>query len=197
MYENSQSSISHFLKPLYHSGYLLCMFSFLIGGMPFCSELFIAVLILLSKYSDEGSSLLSTLSNVDTKNIFILNALQSLNPSADPQTLTEKSLTTFLKEYYRRGMSTEAIPTRRLIIFDQLEELFSLYSDRLQDQLKDLDKLQRRWMMTRCYVLYLLYAKNTYLNSIILLALSKEDCGRGFVWSTCAKRQPFWLLKDL
>jgi len=37
------------------------MFSFLIGGMPFCSELFIAVLILLSKYSDEGSSLLRAL----------------------------------------------------------------------------------------------------------------------------------------
>ena len=79
----------------------------------------------------------NTLSNADSKNIFILNALQSLNPSADPQTLTEKSLTTFLKEYYPREMSTESIPTRRLIIFDQLEELFSLYSDRLQDQLKD------------------------------------------------------------
>jgi hypothetical protein len=37
------------------------MFSFLIGGMPFCSELFIAVLILLSKYSAEGSSLLIVL----------------------------------------------------------------------------------------------------------------------------------------
>jgi hypothetical protein len=40
------------------------MFSFLIEGMPFCSELFIAVLILLSKYSAEGYSLLRALHNV-------------------------------------------------------------------------------------------------------------------------------------
>ena len=65
----------------------------------------------------------NTLSNADSKNIFILNALQSLNPTADPQTLTEKSLTTFLKEYYPRGMSNRSIPTRRLIIFDQLRRI--------------------------------------------------------------------------
>jgi hypothetical protein len=76
-----------------------------------------------------GGLLPSYLTYANVKNIFIFNALQSLDPIADPRTLAEKNLT-FLKEYPKGRR------TLQVLVIDQLKELFSLSSNQLQDELE-------------------------------------------------------------
>jgi tetratricopeptide (TPR) repeat protein len=60
--------------------------------------------------------------------LYVFNTLQSLSPGTDPQTLASKSLTEFLAEYVQRnGTLQNQIPY--VIVFDQFEELFNIYTE--------------------------------------------------------------------
>jgi YVTN family beta-propeller protein len=75
----------------------------------------------------------------DVDNIYMFNALQSLKPDINLETLKKHTLHSFLKEYSPKTTSVEenqsAIP--RVIVFDQLEELFNLYPENWHDQQQD------------------------------------------------------------
>ena len=69
----------------------------------------------------------------DIKNLYMFNALQSLKPNADLEELKNDTLSSFLKRYEPKTNNEEAsIP--KLIIFDQLEEIFSLYPENWYEQ---------------------------------------------------------------
>ena len=77
-------------------------------------------------------------SNADTASItnaYLLNGLQSLIPNTDRPLITDKSLSMFLKNTLppKRNDRDELIP--QVIIFDQFEEIFSVYPhDRWREQ---------------------------------------------------------------
>ena len=81
------------------------------------------------KDNDKGSS--------QIKNLYIYNALQSLSPEINPQTLLNSSLFEFLDANFPtpRDKNGEIIP--QVLIFDQLEELFSPYHDNWMQEQKD------------------------------------------------------------
>jgi YVTN family beta-propeller protein len=72
-------------------------------------------------------------------NVYMLNALQSLEPDISLETLKNYTLSSFLKEYSAKTTvvkyNKSAIP--RVIVFDQLEELFNLYPENWNDQQRD------------------------------------------------------------
>ena len=77
--------------------------------------------------------------HVQPTNIYILSVLLSLEPEQDPMTLAKDSLTEGLKRYFSPDEAAEEAnefgenrPT--LLIFDQFEELFTLYPDRVSER---------------------------------------------------------------
>jgi YVTN family beta-propeller protein len=102
------------------------------------------------KFQTFPSARVSSLLSVDripenVDNMYIFNTLQSLKPDADPEILKKQSLSGFLKSYSTQ-IDTEAPPSstinqdsrpnniRRIIVFDQLEELFGLYPENWHQQ---------------------------------------------------------------
>jgi tetratricopeptide (TPR) repeat protein len=69
----------------------------------------------------------------DIANLYVFNALLHLEPEADPQALADKSLVAFLEERPRTDEAGEK-PIPRAIIFDQFEEIFTLYPERWYEQ---------------------------------------------------------------
>ena len=71
---------------------------------------------------DDGSS--------DRVNPYVLNTFQSLAPELqDISLLNSNSLSGFLHDHFPHKINQREKPIPQVIIFDQLEELFSLYSD--------------------------------------------------------------------
>jgi hypothetical protein len=76
--------------------------------------------------------------NVD--NMYMFNILQSLKPDADPEILKKQSLSSFLKRYAEAPLSSflnqdpSSNNTPRIIMFDQLEELFGFYPENWHQQ---------------------------------------------------------------
>jgi len=69
----------------------------------------------------------------DIANLYIFNALLNLEPKADLWALVDKSLVAFLGERPRTiGAGGKRVP--RAIIFDQFEEIFTLYPERWYEQ---------------------------------------------------------------
>ena len=66
-------------------------------------------------------------------NVYTFNALLNLEPETDPRTLIGKSLAAYLSERPRVEGNQDA-PLPRALIFDQFEELFTLYSERGREQ---------------------------------------------------------------
>jgi hypothetical protein len=67
-------------------------------------------------------------------NLYIFNTLMSwAGDKADPKRLAQMSLTSFLKE---REQPTDemGLPSPRIVIFDQFEELFAFYTERWRDR---------------------------------------------------------------
>jgi tripartite motif-containing protein 71 len=71
------------------------------------------------------------------KNLYIYNALQSLSPEIDPQSLINSSLFEFLDDYFPNQKDENREMRPQVLIFDQLEELISLYPDDWMVQQKD------------------------------------------------------------
>jgi hypothetical protein len=71
------------------------------------------------------SSRAATLNEI---NPYIFNIILSLVPD-DSSSLKIKSLSEFLHDYFPHGTNQREKPIPQVIIFDQLEELFNLYSD--------------------------------------------------------------------
>lgn len=69
--------------------------------------------------------------NID--NIYMFNALRSLKPDVDVESLKKQSLSLFLKEHLE-NTNAETNSTPRLIVFDQLEEIFGLYPENWYNQ---------------------------------------------------------------
>ena len=69
----------------------------------------------------------------DIANLYVFSALLNLEPKADPRALADKSLAAFLEER-PRTTKAEGKPAPRAIIFDQFEEIFTLYSERWYEQ---------------------------------------------------------------
>jgi hypothetical protein len=69
----------------------------------------------------------------DIANLYVFNALLNLDREADPQALVDKSLAAFLAER-PRATDAERQPVPQAIIFDQFEELFTLYPERWCEQ---------------------------------------------------------------
>jgi hypothetical protein len=66
-------------------------------------------------------------------NFYIFNTLCSIKPKIDPKLLANKSLLTFLNEYFPPKLSDKK-PSPQVIIFDQFEELFNLFPERWHEQ---------------------------------------------------------------
>ncbi len=68
------------------------------------------------------------------KNLYVFNTLMSwAKEEANPKRFVRMSLTEFLKER-KRPTDSEGEPLARALIFDQVEELFTLYQDRWKDR---------------------------------------------------------------
>jgi hypothetical protein len=66
-------------------------------------------------------------------NFYIFNTLCSIKPNIDPKLLANKSLLTFLNDYFPPKLSDNK-PSPQVIIFDQFEELFNLFPERWHEQ---------------------------------------------------------------
>jgi hypothetical protein len=74
----------------------------------------------------------------DISNIYIFNALQSLNNTIKPDSILNKSLLEFLNEQFPPTMDERGDLIPQILIFDQFEELFNLIiDDRWAEQQKD------------------------------------------------------------
>jgi YVTN family beta-propeller protein len=75
----------------------------------------------------------------DISNIYIFNALTSLNPNIDPKLLKSKSLSEFLIENFIKK-DTNIKGCRQILVFDQLEEIFSIFPENWKEQREDFFK---------------------------------------------------------
>jgi hypothetical protein len=67
-------------------------------------------------------------------NLYVFNTLMSwAEDEADPRRLSQMSLTDFLKER-EHPTDKEGLPSARVVIFDQFEDLFTFYPERWQDR---------------------------------------------------------------
>jgi WD40 repeat protein len=67
-------------------------------------------------------------------NLYVYNALRRVAPQSDPRALVQKTLAAFLQERHRAYDEKEERPIPRALIFDQFEEMFTLYPERWQEQ---------------------------------------------------------------
>jgi YVTN family beta-propeller protein len=72
----------------------------------------------------------------DVNNLYMFNALLSLDPDVNLDVLKKQNLSDFLKERRQKG-AIEEKSAPRVIVFDQLEELFGLYPENWYDQQQD------------------------------------------------------------
>ena len=70
-------------------------------------------------------------------NVYILNALHTLNPELDVNLIKDMSLLEFLKKYYIVDEKKDSIRKQHILIFDQLEEIFSILPIDWKKQRKD------------------------------------------------------------
>jgi YVTN family beta-propeller protein len=70
------------------------------------------------------------------KNVYIYNALQSLRPEINAQSILDSSLFEFLDKEFRTYEEKDGEMRPQVLIFDQLEELFSPYPDNWIEQQK-------------------------------------------------------------
>jgi tetratricopeptide (TPR) repeat protein len=63
------------------------------------------------------------------KNLYIYNAFQTLIPEIDPSSILDLSLFEFLDRYFPTHKDKNGEIIKQVLIFDQLEELFSFYPD--------------------------------------------------------------------
>jgi WD40 repeat protein len=81
-----------------------------------------------------GGHLPENINPEDVKNIYIFNALLGLlNDSSDPSTLVQMTFEQFLKTR-PRAQQVEGLSSRRIIIFDQFEEIFTSSPERWNDR---------------------------------------------------------------
>ena len=73
-------------------------------------------------------------SSFTLKNLYIFNAIQSLKPKIDPMVLTDKSLTDFLADYFPNDIDDNGDVVPQVLVFDQLEELFSFSAKEWKEQ---------------------------------------------------------------
>ena len=76
----------------------------------------------------------------DVINNYIFNVLQALQPNAELHGLATKSLASFFREYPRGSATDSGTVPPRVIVFNQLEELFSLFPEKFQDEQEDFFK---------------------------------------------------------
>jgi YVTN family beta-propeller protein len=60
-------------------------------------------------------------------NHYMFNALWSMRPDIDPRSLANMSLSDFLNKYFSTNEDSGNFPFSKLIIFDQLEEIFNIF----------------------------------------------------------------------
>jgi hypothetical protein len=68
------------------------------------------------------------------ENLYTFNALQSLNPEIDSKLLINKSLSEFLNDYFPNSVDDNGEVIPQMLIFDQLEEIFSLCPNKWKEQ---------------------------------------------------------------
>ncbi|MGC1927950.1 MAG: hypothetical protein WA667_03175, partial [Candidatus Nitrosopolaris sp.] len=69
------------------------------------------------------------------ENVYIFNAIQSLNPNIDnPKLLANKSLSEFLTDYFPNQIDDNGEVVPQVLIFDQLEELFNFSAKKWKQQ---------------------------------------------------------------
>ncbi len=71
------------------------------------------------------------------ENLYIYNAIQSLRPPGDSKPSPNLSLFEFLDKYFPSHKDEDGYPLPQVLIFDQLEELFSFYPNKWLDQQKE------------------------------------------------------------
>ena len=72
-----------------------------------------------------------------TENLYIYNAIQSLLPNVDSESVLGMSLFEFLDKYFPNHKDNNGYPLPQVLVFDQLEELFSFYPNKWIDQQKE------------------------------------------------------------
>ena len=88
-------------------------------------------------YATKISSKSGNDNTLEIKNLYIYNALQSLSPQIDPKSLLRLLLFEFLDAYFPNHKDESGEIRPQVLIFDQLEELFSVYPDNWMEQQKD------------------------------------------------------------
>jgi YVTN family beta-propeller protein len=78
----------------------------------------------------------SNKSSLQIENIYIYNALLSLRPEIDPQSILHSYLFEFLDKYFPTRRDERGEMRAQVLIFDQLEELFNYYLDNWIEQQK-------------------------------------------------------------
>jgi hypothetical protein len=59
---------------------------------------------------------------VEESNFYIYNAMSSMKSVIDPESLSNKSFSSFLKDFYRPTLSSDGIPLPQVVIFDPHEK---------------------------------------------------------------------------
>lgn len=76
---------------------------------------------------DETNSIKDSKKDQVVSNHYMFNALWSMKPNINPRSLTNMSLSDFLNKYFSTTEDYANFPFTKLIIFDQLEEIFNIF----------------------------------------------------------------------
>ena len=81
-----------------------------------------------------GGSISETIEPREISNLYVFNTLMSwAEDKADPKRLVQMSIADFLKER-EHPADEEELPSPRVVVFDQFEELFALYQERWRER---------------------------------------------------------------
>jgi hypothetical protein len=70
----------------------------------------------------------------DVPNLYVFHTLVSWAPQEDPRSLVGKTLEEFLRARARPAENEDDLPSPRVVIFDQFEELFTAYPERWKER---------------------------------------------------------------
>ena len=85
----------------------------------------------------DQSSYDNSIYKTQISNVYIFNALTSLKSDTDPQLFKNKTLSEFLKEYFPSNKEKNGKNRPQVLIFDQLEEIFSIFPKNWKEQRED------------------------------------------------------------
>jgi len=87
-----------------------------------------------SKNRSKGIDKPGDFNGVEIENLYVYNAIQSLSPGDDFKPLPDLSLFEFLDKHFPIHKDENKYPLPQVLVFDQLEEIFSFYPNKWIEQ---------------------------------------------------------------